>query len=131
MWRRLPRSFENFSYNKAEDFKKFGRHHGLVLFGGVSCGQDLSYLWRNTSEILSIVFDPTPAHTAIDDLKVLVAQTHALFNNVFYSGEETSFTFTPTTHTILHLPEMLWECGRLINVSQFIVKVFASESGTH
>lgn len=80
----------------------------------------LTELLVATRDVLLIASDPTPAMEDIFELQRLIQKTHALFTKVFRVNEEHHPCFTPTTHAILHLLEILESCGPLLNVSQFL-----------
>lgn len=125
-WGRAFLSVENLGQYKAEDFKTVGIYFGSILFRHDS---GIALLWNITSEILNIVFDATPKQDDVHKLRKFVVQAHALLTRLFFQDESQAFSFTLTTHTILHLPEMLQQCGPLLNVSQFVIERFIGEIG--
>lgn len=128
-WERPPQSLEYFKRYKAEDFKSFGLYYAKILFHGLKIGSDPTRLWALTSRMLDFVFDPTPSAESWRNLRTVVEELHALLTKIFYVDEAHAFCFTPTSHAILHLPEMLRECGPLLNVSQFLVERLVGEIG--
>lgn len=131
VWGRPPLSLEFLRDYKAEDFKLFGMLYGTLLFSGPEVDRRLSHLWFLTSKFLSIVFDPTPNVQTVSTLRMTVQAAHALFAEVFYTDTRHAFCYTPTTHSILHLPDMLRDCGPLTNVSQFVIERLVGELGVY
>ena len=119
-WGRPPPSIEMFAPYKAETFKTFGLFHGPALFSGTDINGRVSELWAATRDILFIAFDPTPSLNDVGYLSRLVQRAHALFTIVFRVNDSHNFCFTPTTHAILHLPDVMRKCGPLMNTSQFL-----------
>lgn len=128
-WGRPPLSVRLIRHFKAEDFKNFGMMFAKVLWHGLSLNRRHQRLWLLTAKMLEIFHDPTPSSEDWIHLRAIVQSLHALFTHVFYEDERHAFCFTPTTHAILHLPELLRECGPLTNVSQFVVERFVGEVG--
>lgn len=107
----------------------FGLYYGTALFSQPGVKKGLVDLWSLTAKIIYIICDPTPSRSDCDDLRVYVQRAHALFVETFYVDRENAFCLTPTTHAMLHLPQMLKECGPLVNVSQFLVERLVGEVG--
>ena len=128
-WGRPTLSIEHLEYFKAEDFKAFGQYYGQILFSASCFSKEMQELWIKTARVLEIVLDPTPLRRDVTALRNFVERLHEMFCDLFYQEDEQSFCFTPTTHAILHLPDMMEECGPLLNVSQFVVERFVGETG--
>lgn len=128
-WGRHPMGLADLNKYKAEDLKMFGIYYGFVVFRGCEIDVKVTKMWALTSKMLSIVFDPSPRKDDILSLQIVVAKLNALLRETFYAEERDSFCFTPTTHAILHLPDMLRECGPLVGVSQFTMERLVGEAG--
>ena len=128
-WGRKPESLEFLSNYKAEDLKLFGLFLGPMVFSGPGIPTRVSKLWGHVSNIVHISCDLTPLRKDIEELKSLVQKFHILYTTIFWKEERFAFCFPPTTHAILHLPEMMKQCGPLTNVSQFIVERLVGEIG--
>jgi len=48
--------------------------------------------------------------------------SHAFLSEIFFLDKMHSFCFTPTTHALLQLPDMLRECGHLTVPSKFAIE---------
>ena len=130
-WGRVPPRLDRLSAYKAESFKSLALHFCPFLFSGPGVNRKVTLLWTVTRDVLEIVFDPTPRRSDVDNLRRLVQQAHALFTEVFYPNEKHAFIFTPTTHAILHLPDVMEACGPLLNVSQFLPERVIGEIGRY
>ena len=128
-WGRASESLEHMATFKAEDFKNFGLFYGPILFSGQGVSQRISRLWGITSNIIHITCDPSPALEDVEVIRQLLQEAHALFAACFHLDANHLFCFTPNTHCILHLGDMLWECGPLPNVSQFTVERLIGDVG--
>lgn len=128
-WGRPPLSLERLSHYKAEDLKHLGLYLGPILFDGDVCTNEVTMVWALTAEFLHIVFNPTPTRKEVNELKGIIHRAYCMFCRAFQVKDEHPFCFTPTTHALLHIPEMLRECGPLLNVSQFVVERFIGEIG--
>lgn len=128
-WGRKTESIEFLSRFKAEDLKMFGLFLGPMIFSGPGIPNNIGRLWGCVSDAVHICCDPTPLRKETEALKFIVQEFHALYTDIFYRHKSYAFCFTPTTHAILHLPEMLKYCGPLTNVSQFIVERLVGEIG--
>ena len=130
-WGRVPPRLDRLSAYKAESFKSLALHFCPFLFSGPGMYRKVTLLWTVTREVLEIVFDPTPRRSDVDNLRRLVQQAHALFTEVFYPNEKHAFSFTPTTHALLHLADVMESCGPLLNVSQFLPERVIGEIGRY
>lgn len=127
-WGRAPLSLNFIHQFKAEDYKNFGMYYGPVLFSARLVSSDIAKLWALVSRMLHIVFDPTPHVSSIRELRSHISLIVALFDKIFCYNPSLQFCHTPTCHVMLHLPDMLQQCGPLIGVSQFLMERVAGES---
>lgn len=128
-WGRPPLSLSSLSHYKAEDLKNLGLFSGPILFSEDACNEDVTTTRVLNAEFLQIVFDPTPKRDDVEVLQRVLHSAYTSFCDSFYLNSEHSFCFMPTTHAILHVPDMLRECGPLLNVSQFLMERFIGELG--
>lgn len=127
-WGRPPSTSEYLSDYKSEDCKSLALYYGPVLFSGRNIDKRLTRLWVLLSEIVDIVFDPTPRRSSIRDLREKFATAHAVHCDLVLVDDRFAFTVPANTHVVLHLPEMLSECGPLPDVTQFIPERFVGET---
>ena len=127
-WGGPPSSFEYISDFKAEYYKSLALYYGSIVFSGRNIDKRLIRLWVLLSEIVDIVFDPTPRRSSIRDLREKVAISHAVHCDLFLVDESFALTVPANTHAVLHLPEMLSQCCPLPNVTQFIPERFVGEA---
>lgn len=83
-----------------------------------------------TSDFLHIASDDEPRKGDVAILQHTLAKAHALFPDLFLNGrgEQYSFSCTPTTHSILHLPETPRQYGPLPTVVQFLTERVVGEA---
>ena len=128
-WGRPPLSLEFFSNFKVEDLKCFALYFAPVLLSHDNINHGISRIWVITSEIVAIVFDPTPSREEANRLESLTLQAHAMLCKLFWHDTRSSFCLPPNTHALLHLGEIMRQCGPLTNISQFTVERFVGEIG--
>lgn len=128
-WGRSLVSLEILSSFKAEQMKTFPLQYALILLSARGVDTRLKRLWKRTQEMKLIVFDPTPMRKDVQRLDRLVQQSHAIYADFFFRTDSHRFSMTPTTHAILHLPDIMIAVGPLLNVSQFLAERVIGEIG--
>lgn len=120
-WGRYPLPITDICRYKAETFKNFALYFEVpIIYALFPRSSSKVLLWVHLRNMIEIISNPTPQATDIFRLKIFVQAFHSTFSDLFYIDCHHGFCFTPTTYTILHLPDMLKSCGLLLNVSQFL-----------
>ncbi|CAN8065660.1 unnamed protein product [Agarophyton chilense] len=121
-WGRPSESFKYLGGYKAEDFTNVALHYVQTVFNGDDVGGRVAMLWAFTSKVTHVLFKASPTIEDISLLNEYLQRTHQLFLRVIYTIDSEALCLTPTTRAILHLPQMLQDCGPPRNVSQFLVE---------
>lgn len=134
-WGRAPIAVSQLGKFKADTFKNFAMFYLVPIFYGLfSQSRSPSHkakldLCSTFQSIIYISFNHVPKRSDIEKLKVYVQKFHALYSMVFEIDADHRHCYTPSTHAILHLHEILEDCGPLPNVSQFLAERVVGELG--
>eukprot|EP00737_Agarophyton_chilense_P003470 gb/GEZJ01004074.1/.p2 GENE.gb/GEZJ01004074.1/~~gb/GEZJ01004074.1/.p2 ORF type:complete len:315 (+),score=32.44 gb/GEZJ01004074.1/:388-1332(+) len=79
--------------------------------------------------MISLSFGYNSTLSCVQQLKDIVEEAYARFVDLLDNNGTHSYSLKPTTHEILHLPQLLRECGPLPITYQFVVERHLGEIG--
>ncbi|CAN8068680.1 unnamed protein product [Agarophyton chilense] len=64
------------------------------------------------------------------EFRWIAGQTRASFDDLFYVDDNHAFFLIPATHAIIHVPDILEDCGPLTGTFQFLMERLLGETVT-
>lgn len=119
---------------KAERLKAFALYFSVPLMHGICTSRSLENpsmmrleLRSSFRKVLFIALDHSLHRKDVYNMRLLIQKFHALYSSIFHIDERHHHCFTPSTHAILYLSEILDECRPLPNASQFLTEPTVGE----